>query len=154
MLQKQFSLVTLNRTPLQADDTEITEYLTKFGTLKGPCKRRTYPEGPLKDLENGSITALMTLAIPMSSYHYLRRKRFEAYYKGMVKTCFWCLKPGENVKIMYWEMVMPARCLAPKKLLSNNTSLAYGPTLDGTRTNMMKKTIVANPQLNQQPISP
>ena len=42
-LKDQFTLVTLNRTPLQADDTEITEYLTKFGTLKGPIKRKTYP---------------------------------------------------------------------------------------------------------------
>ena len=40
----------------------------------------------------------MTLATPMPSYHYLRGKRFEAYYKRMVKTCFWCLEPGEKCK--------------------------------------------------------
>ena len=80
-LKYQFTLITVNRTPLQADDTEITEYLTKFGTLKGPIKRKTYPQGPLKGLENGSIAALLTLAIPMPSYHFLRGKRFEAYNK-------------------------------------------------------------------------
>ena len=40
----------------------------------------------------------MTQAIPMPSYHYLRGKRFEAHYKGMVKTCFWCLKSGKKCK--------------------------------------------------------
>ena len=58
-LKDQLSLVTLNRTPLQADDTEITDYLSKFGTLKGCIKRRTYTEGPLKGIENGIIATLM-----------------------------------------------------------------------------------------------
>ena len=85
-LQKQYTLVTLNRTPLQADDEEITDYLSKFGTLKGPIKRRTYTEGPLKGIENGAITALISLETPIPSYHWLQEKRFEAYHKGMVKT--------------------------------------------------------------------
>ena len=97
-LKDQFTLVTLNRTTLQADDSKIAEYHATFGTIKGPIKRKTYPDGPLKGLENGSITVHMTLAIPMPSYHYLRGKRFEAHYKGMVKTCFWCLEPGEKCK--------------------------------------------------------
>lgn len=100
-LEYQFTLVTLNRIPLQADDSEISEYLTKFGTLKGPIKRKIYPDGPLKGLENGSINALMTLAIPLPRYHQHRGKRFKAHYKGMVKTGFWCLEPGENAKTMY-----------------------------------------------------
>ena len=97
-MKKQYALVTLNRTPLQADDEEITDYLSKFGTLKGPIKRRTYTEGPLKGIENGTITALISLETPIPSYHWLQGKRFEAYHRGMVKTCFWCLEPGEKCK--------------------------------------------------------
>ena len=97
-LEKQYTLVTLNRTPLQADDAEITDYLSKFGTLKGPIKRRTYTEGPLKGIENGTITALISLETPIPSYHWLQGKRFEAYHKGMVKTCNWCLERGEKCK--------------------------------------------------------
>ena len=78
-LKDQLSLVTLNRTPLQADDTEITDYLSKFGTLKGCIKRRTYTEGPLKGIENGTITALISLVTPIPSYHCLRGKRFETH---------------------------------------------------------------------------
>ena len=90
------TLVTLNRVPLQVDDNEITNYLGKFGALKGPVRRKTYAEGPLKGLENGSITALMVLTQPIPSYHLLKGKRFEAYYKGMTKTCYWCLKSGDE----------------------------------------------------------
>ena len=97
-LKDQTTLVPLNRTPLQADDSEISDYLAKFGTLKGSIRRKTCPNGPLKGLENGSITALMILKHPLPSYHYLRGKRFEAPYKGMNKTCYWCLEPGEKYK--------------------------------------------------------
>ena len=89
-------MVTLNRTPLQVYDSEISNYLGKFGALKGPVRRKTYAEGPLKGLENGFITALMVLVRPIPSYHLLKGKRFEVYYKGMTKTCYWCLKSGDE----------------------------------------------------------
>lgn len=86
----------------KVDDREITNNLAKFGTLKGPIRRKTYPERSLKGLENGSITALITLSHPLPSYHYLRGKKFEAYYKGMTKTGYWCLEPGNKCK--YFNM--------------------------------------------------
>ena len=95
-LKEQAILVRLSRTPFEADDQEITHYLEKFGTLKGPIRRRTYTDGPLKGLENGSITALITLTRTLPSYHSLRGKKFEAYHRGMNKTCYWCLEPGNK----------------------------------------------------------
>ena len=70
------------------DDNEITNYLGKFGVLKGQVRRKTYAEGPLKGLENGSIPALMVPAQPIPSYHLLKGKRFEAYYKGVCPNQF------------------------------------------------------------------
>ena len=149
-LEKQYTLVTLNRTPLQADDAEITDYLSKFGTLKGPIKRRTYTEGPLKGIENGTITALMSLATPIPSYHYLREKYLLSTTKAWLKRASGASNQAKNVKTSYLETVVPARRLAPKNPPSKITSLTYGPALDGTRKNTMKTTRVAN----QQQISP
>ena len=91
-LKKQYTLVTLNRTPLQADDAEITDYLSKFGTLKGPIKRRTYTEGPLKGIENGTITALMSLETPIPSYHWLQGKR-TSIWRVIITQPEWEIEP-------------------------------------------------------------
>ena len=91
-------LLRLQQVPMEVSDEEIGNYISRFGQMKGTIRRQRYSKGPLKGLENGSRTVMITSKeeICLPSYHQMREKRFEITHRGMAKTCFWCLKVGDE----------------------------------------------------------
>ena len=50
----KWTLLRLQQVPMEVDDQQLADYIARFAEVKGPIRRLTYKEGPIKGLENGS----------------------------------------------------------------------------------------------------
>ena len=110
------TLVTLGNAPMETEDETFTKYLSKLGKVVSTYRNQKYKSGPLKEVENSNKTVKLELKadVQIQSCHMIDGKKFEIHYKGMPKTCWWCLKTR-------------GACKAPVKIQGKSCKAAKNP---------------------------
>ena len=90
-------VVTLFKVPPQVENVELTNYLMKYGGIVGEIRRQKYKTPGLEEIENGNVTIKMSQTKhPLGSVHWLGGSRVDAFFPGIERTCFWCMKTQTN----------------------------------------------------------
>ena len=77
-------VITLFKLPPQVDDKEITEYLSKYGTITGNIRCQKYTSPGLENIENGNVTIKIAQdKHQIGSIHWFGGNKVDAYYPGI-----------------------------------------------------------------------